>query len=649
MPEWRVLCGEAGAGRSTHPVFTRRFALSGPKANVKLRLQDIGRRLLADVPSVVTDLLEVAAYIHAADQAVSRGGEVRSGLGADWRRRFRFIVPVREPDRWSDANVKDSLAAVCGFLSDDDFEFDFTKQRNPPPFQSYLELGKGGAEGFQPEEVVLFSGGMDSLCGAIEELKSGKRIAIVSHNSAPKIYARQVHLADELKHRFRGRVMHIPVLATRQDSGPGAEDTQRTRTFLFGALAAGVGHIFDRERIRFYENGVMSFNLPIASQVIGSQATRTTHPRSLQFLGHFLSSLFQRKHIVENPFAWKTKTDVASLIGASAQADLIAHTVSCSRIRSMTTLHTHCGTCSQCLDRRFAVLAAGLQQHDPADMYAIDLLVGPRRDGVDRTMAEAFVRTALEYRRMTPDGFFSRYAGEVARALSAFSDMQPDDVARATHELHKRHGEAVHTALTTGVERHASDLIGGRLPTSCILRLAVSDPGYNFDETPIMDIPVARPDSESQRTMPPPDEIRLALDEDNCIVLISGLPPIDSRADYALLIELEKRYRSDVQAGKAPENHRYAKAADLARSLSIEQATLRRRVMRLRRRVAELYEKHMSFPLYKDDFIENKEWRGYRLNPRVRVLAKTELDGKKSQDRGGKSQLSAKQAPIREV
>jgi hypothetical protein len=37
-------------------------------------------------------------------------------------------------------------------------------------------------------------------------------------------------------------------------------------------------------------------------------------------------------------------------------------------------LHTHCGCCSQCLDRRFAVLAAHAADHDPVEMYKVELV-----------------------------------------------------------------------------------------------------------------------------------------------------------------------------------------------------------------------------------------------------------------------------------
>ena len=93
-----------------------------------------------------------------------------------------------------------------------------------------------------------------------------------------------------------------------------------------------------RQRIRFYENGIVSFNLPIAGQVVSTQATRTTHPRAIRDLARFLTILMENELTVENPFAWKTKSDVAQLIGRSNHADLAKHSVSCSRVHSMTKL-----------------------------------------------------------------------------------------------------------------------------------------------------------------------------------------------------------------------------------------------------------------------------------------------------------------------
>src|SRR4029453_6451092 len=105
---------------------------------------------------------------------------------------------------------------------------------------------------------------------------------------------------------------------------------------------------------------------------------------------------------VHNPFIWKTRSEVALLGAATGHPELIGQSISCSRIRSMTSEQPHCGVCSQCLDRRFATLAAGLSAWDPGDGYRVDLFTGPRDRPDDITMAESYVRHVIDLRAMTP-------------------------------------------------------------------------------------------------------------------------------------------------------------------------------------------------------------------------------------------------------
>ncbi len=369
-------------------------------------------------------------------------------------------------------------------------------------------------------------------------------------------------------------------------------------------------------------------NLPIAGQVIGTQATRTTHPRVLHELSKFLTALFGEAMTVDNPFAWKTKTEVTALIAGAGHGDLIAHSVSCSHVHSMTKLHTHCGTCSQCLDRRFAVLAAGVERRDPTEMYRVDLLTGAREIGNERTMAEAYVRSALEFRRVTQEGFLIKFAGEISRGAFAFAGMTPDEVARSAFDLHRRHGNAVHAVLTAGVQGHAAELVSQTLPASCILRIAVSEHGREFDTNPIEPVITdgrARPQPD-RRNFQHPSEIRLALDERASHICIRGLLPIKGKANYALIDLLTAQHRKDAAAEHAPANYSYTSAHELAKALSIELPTLRRRVTRFRKAVAVMFEERLGFPLGKDDLIETKEWHGYRINPRVRIIASSEIE-----------------------
>jgi 7-cyano-7-deazaguanine synthase in queuosine biosynthesis len=472
MPERLILCGGA---RPTGGDSILRLALSGRLQNITLRLEDISRKLIQRVPSLLVDLIEIAAYVYCADQAISRGGDVQRAMGADWRRAFRFVIPVRNPDHWNNSNVSELLCAALSFLSEDEYAFEFEKAINPVPFQQYLEFGDHGDTAFKADEVVLFSGGLDSLSGAVEELsETEKRIALVSHRSSSKIFDYQKQLIAELKERFPKRLIHLPVLMTRQQETLAApEYTHRSRSFLYAALACAVARLFGTGQIRFFENGVLSINLPISEQVVGSRATRTTHPLALERFREFFSATIGKPIEVENPFIWKTKAEVIRSLVDRGCGGLIRHTVSCTRTHDITKLRTHCGCCSQCLDRRFAVLAANAAEHDPVEMYKVELFAGERDKDDDKTMAESYVRTALELRDVGELAFFGRFGGLTARVCDGFPSLTADEIGRQIFDLHQRHAQAIGDVLEAAVEGHSAELVKRSLPPSSLLMMTV--------------------------------------------------------------------------------------------------------------------------------------------------------------------------------
>jgi hypothetical protein len=116
---------------------------------------------------------------------------------------------------------------------------------------------------------------------------------------------------------------------------------------------------------------------------------------------------------------WLTKAEVVARIAANGFADLIRHTRSCTRVHEMTIINPHCGHCSQCLDRRFAILAAGLADEDPEEAYKVELFTGERQSGPDREMALAYIRSASRIKDMDDEAFFARF-GEASRAVGYF-------------------------------------------------------------------------------------------------------------------------------------------------------------------------------------------------------------------------------------
>jgi 7-cyano-7-deazaguanine synthase in queuosine biosynthesis len=452
-----------------------RLQLGEGDSDIHLRIANITDALASELPDVLTDLVEIASYVYCADQAVTRGGNGVVAFGHEWRRRFSFHIPVRAPEIWSSEVVSTELRRTLGDLSEDEYDFHFSKQTDPVPMQKYLEFDPKTGEAAAIDEVILFSGGLDSLGGAVvEALGEKRRIALVSHRANPKIDKKQRLLMEDIRSACpANKPFHVPVWVQKGQSLD-REYTQRTRSFLFASLAMVVARAYGLRRIRFYENGVVSLNLPISEQVVGARATRTTHPQVLNGFAALFRHLTQGAFDVENPFLWHTKGEVVDLIGDAGCEDLIRHTVSCTHTRNMTHMFTHCGRCSQCISRRFATLASKYGRFDPAEMYKVDLLTGERETNVDLTMIESFIRTAVDMRTMNEYQLIERFP-EISRVLRHVKPLAADEVANSIVRLHQKHAEEVTRVLECGLSRHSAELFQGQLPRTCAMILAFPD------------------------------------------------------------------------------------------------------------------------------------------------------------------------------
>jgi hypothetical protein len=627
MAERLVLCGGSRTARSQAEIVLH-LDLTGSGRNVELRLHDISKRMLTNLPSLVIDLLELAAYVYSADWATSRGGEASRGMGAEWRRRFRFVIPVRSPELWSSPPVLDALSETLGFLTDDEYQFEFEEHRGSPPgAQEYLDLRDEAAARFEPDEVILFSGGLDSLAGVVNlVLGQGKRAALVSHHSADKVLARQKQLVATLREIAPGRLLHFPVLLRKRES-LSKEYTLRSRSFVYASLGAAVGRMLGKHRILMCENGIVSLNLPIARQLVGARASRTTHPKALACFGLLFEMLFGESTCVDNPFFWKTKAEVVKIIGDHGCSHLLASTISCSHVYQMNKKQPHCGECSQCIDRRFGVLGAGLETEDPEGQYRLKLLVDEWKAGKPRTLAESYIRFAVDARNASVEAFYAKFAGEISRAVQSLPGDRGRN-ARQVVDTQKRHAESVFSILEKEVARCARGLLDGSLPPYCLLRIAVTSHDQlrrTAEEVPILGEETSATSDEPRRLkhgLGAP-EIQLAVNEVERVVLVRGGLEF-SGADYEFLRLLLDAFEEDQRNRKAPDNYCYTITSMLAKKLKVGQPTIRQRVLRIRKRLFDWFAE--DYPLPQDALIENSPWDGYRINPAVRLLDPSEVD-----------------------
>jgi DNA-binding response OmpR family regulator/7-cyano-7-deazaguanine synthase in queuosine biosynthesis len=572
-----VLCG--GAHRTSRhrswPVGTTlRLDIGDGPTDVHLRVEHLTRRMCVNLPDVAIDLLELAAYVYAADQAVRRGGTREFEYGSHWKRHFRFEVPVRCPEVWQRPPVVAALTETLGFLSEDDFEFGFAPLANPPPLDRYLFDPSAPASDRDFAEVILFSGGLDSLGGAVREVLQGQRkVALVSHRPVSKVYARQRDLAGQIARRVPRPdlvPLHVAVEVNKGKS-LGQDFNQRCRSFLFASVAAVVARAVSIPRVRFYENGVVSLNLPLSPQVLGSRASRTTHPQTLCGFGRIFSLLFDQGLTVENPFLWETKATILQGIKAAGHGDLCALTCSCAHTIDQTVEHAHCGRCSQCVDRRLTALAAGLNDtEDPPAGYATDVLTGPR-EGADLILVERYVGALLNVSRLEDARAFLTACPEVSRILRHVA-LPADEAAERARALHRRHAEQVLGALARVIEREAPMIAQWRLPVNSLLAIVCGRGGRCRDaQQTAVGVAAGELPPGATRLVLDPETFEARLGDRRCF--------LGNTMEFHLLARLNRRPGHYVSVTSLRQ--------DVWRNDETEKNTIQRTVSNLRRRLRD--------------------------------------------------------------
>lgn len=330
----------------------------------------IGRALddlagLGVFPSEIgLDLLVLAAHVQAADTRISRATESQD----TWTREIRLVVPVSDPARWTTATPL--LQRLLNFLTGDRWTVGFRSR--PAGFEKAVPIKPPRASAAPFNSLALFSGGLDSLIGAIDALQQGLKPLLISHAGEGATSDAQNTLFSGLKKNYplqtfeRLRIwMDFQGWHIRNVE---SEKTTRGRSFLFFAAgvfaSTGCGGTFT---LRVPENGLIALNVPLDPLRLGSLSTRTTHPFYMARWNDLLVALGIPGR-VDNPYWDKTKGEmVAACANRTLLARLVTDSLSCAsptkgRWKGRST--EHCGYCLPCLIRR-ASLRQGLGVADP--------------------------------------------------------------------------------------------------------------------------------------------------------------------------------------------------------------------------------------------------------------------------------------------
>lgn len=442
-----VLCNGAQnperQASSTHSLDLNYLQKAGVKPIVRIGLPDFIRDVY-HLPDRVLDLLEIAAYVYCADRLVRRGAKSAVEYHA-WARSFRFLIRVRDHQFWRQPVVSDALSNALQFMTGDrEYCFSFQPGHSTPP-TSLFDTEQLHLDSTGDLSVILFSGGLDSLAGTIQRLlESDDRVCLVSHQSQTGTKRTQNRLFDALNQHYPGRLDHYRFGCHLRSPVRAAEETQRTRVFLYASIAYAIAQTFGQERFFIYENGITGMNFARREDLSNARATRTTHPQTIHHLQEFFSVLLERPMKIELPFLWKTKTDIIEYLKNGPHPELVPSSVSCSKTFQNLGPATHCGGCSQCIDRRIAAYAAKADDLDDAGIYAEDIVARGISDSETKTTAVDYLRQAQRFGTWNVDHFYHQMLSE----LSELVDYLPEggdetDAVERIWNLCRRHGGQV--------------------------------------------------------------------------------------------------------------------------------------------------------------------------------------------------------------
>ena len=448
-----VLCNGADLPRQSNqcePLVLEYRELANGTPNINLALHDFISSIF-HLPDRILDLLEIASYIFCADRLILRGNKANVEYHS-WSRLFHFAIKVRDWDFWNTLEVKEKLKEALVFMSGDQtYHFTFQPGHSTPP------AGMLDQKTFQikPQEntkVILFSGGLDSLAGIVSNLEnSADQLCLISHRSGQPTTAKtQDQLVKALDQYYPGRIKHYKFYCSLRGIVR-KEETQRTRAFLYTSIAYALAHALSQGEIFVYENGITSINFPTQQNQMNARSSRTTHPKTiacLENLFHLFSEVSQPKFKIVTPFLWKTKTDIFRIIDKVGQKDLISSAVSCSHTSQNSKLATHCGGCSQCIDRKFAAYGSELDDMDDVGIYTSDFIRhGIENDEVKTTLID-YVCQAKEFASLNLNDFYLRMFSELVDLIDYIPGASEEEKVKKIWELCQRHSKQVGAAIS---------------------------------------------------------------------------------------------------------------------------------------------------------------------------------------------------------
>jgi len=322
-------------------------------------------------PSEV-DWLRVALFCYAADRLASRSPK-GAGNYDHWSRRIKVTIPVADPKIWQ--VFREDVQDALNYLTSDTWTLAFTLRNGEFEEEQQIQAPTIKSE---PENVLLFSGGLDSLAGAVDLIaNNSKNLLLVSGSTHNRLNCEQRDLAEALRRTTRNNVDHLiceyGLKGDQDKTRQGRESTQRARGWIHVAFGLLASHLVSNETLHLYENGIGAFNLSSTTAQLSGQNSLSVHPLFLNKISAVASGILGNETHIVQPSLFETKSALLKRVfNTEEHRALIARSFSCERFPNFPYKKSQCGKCPSCLVRRSSLFTAGMS--DSGDDYQFDFL-----------------------------------------------------------------------------------------------------------------------------------------------------------------------------------------------------------------------------------------------------------------------------------
>lgn len=304
------------------------------------------------IPDTAMSLLYLSSIVYAIDRSFARSNYSIDG----WSREFEVEFSLPSSDSFSQNAIQ--INKLLSYLTGDYWSCSFKELEDTLNLPQHTDSSY--FEGIT--QVNLFSGGMDSLIGAIDYMENHPdgKLFLASHYDMTGPKGDQKALVEYFEEHYSSLFIRLPKSpSVGIKAYTPKEPSCRSRSLMFIAIAVVVA-TYANVNVQIPENGSVSLNFPLSPSRRASCSTRTTHPMVIKMLMELLPKLGVNV-VLSNPYEFCTK------------GEMVEHCANVNRLLEITPLSnscgkrgrkqffydnpgaTHCGHCMPCMYRMAAI------------------------------------------------------------------------------------------------------------------------------------------------------------------------------------------------------------------------------------------------------------------------------------------------------